>query len=157
MKIRGVGCKGFTLIEIMIVVAMLGILATLAVSMLQGVFVRQQRSAAAQEIASLLNQARAMARSTAVPATVAVTPVGSPPGGSVTVTFGAPVNWSRTLSLGPGQDYNAVGIVGAAMGPFTILPRGTVTPTGFNLSVQDRDGQVATVAVGLLGDITITQ
>ena len=148
---------GFTLVEIMVVLAMVGILTALAVSTLQGVLLRQQKDAAAQEIQALLNQARSMARSTAVPATVTLTQVAAAPGGSISATIGAPVNWSRTLSFGPGTGYTAVGLVGAALGPFTFAARGNVTPGGFLLSVQDQKGQTATVSVGLLGDITISQ
>lgn len=149
--------EGFTLVEIMIVVAMIGILTALGVSTLQGVLERQQMGAAAQEIQALLNQARSMARSTAVPATVTLTQVAAAPGGSISATIGAPVNWSRTVNLGIGGGYNAVGLVGVALGPFTFAPRGTVTPAGFNLSIQDRQGQAVAVSVGLLGDITVTQ
>jgi prepilin-type N-terminal cleavage/methylation domain-containing protein len=147
--------EGFTLLEIMIVVAMVGILAAIGVTTLQGVLLKQQTSSAAQEIQSLLNQARSMARSTAVPATVTLVQVAAAPGGTISATIGAPVNWTRTVSLGPGTDYKAVGLVGVALGPFTFAPRGTVTPAGFNLSVQDGKGQAVAINVGLLGDIYI--
>ena len=155
---RGLCSKhdGFTLVEIMVVLSMGAILTALGVSTLQGVLLRQQKSAAALEIQALLNQARSMARSTAVPATVTLTPVAAAPGGSISATIGAPVNWSRTLRFGPGSDYTAVGLVGVAIGPFTFAARGTVLPGGFILSVQDSKGQAATVSVGVLGDITIT-
>jgi len=149
--------EGFTLLEIMIALAMVSILTVLGVSTLRGLLLKQQASAAAQEIQSLLNQARSMARSTAVPATVTLTQVAAAPGGSISATIGAPVNWTRTVSLGPGNAYNAVGLIGVALGPFTFAPRGTVTPAGFNLSLQDRQGQAVAISVGLLGDITITQ
>ena len=148
---------GFTLTEIMVVVGIVGLLTALAVSTLQGVLLRQQKSAAAQEIQALLNQARSMARSTALPATVTLAQVATPPGGSIVAAIGAPTNWTRTLTLGAGSNYNAVGLVGGALGPFTFSPRGTVTPGAFTMNIQDRNGQTVTVSVGLLGDITITQ
>ena len=150
---------GFSLIELIVVIAMVGILTTLAVGTLQGVSVRQQKSAAAQEVQALLNQARSMARSTTVPATVTLTQVAAAPGGSVAATIGAPVNWSRTVSLGSGR-YKSVGLVGAAGATtYTFSPRGIITPSGFTMTVKDTTAgsQTVTVTVGLLGDITITQ
>ena len=157
--------EGFTLLEIMIALAMVSILTALGVSTLKDMLVKQQKSNAAQEIQTLLNQARSMARSTAVPVKVTLTQVAAAPGGTISATtldgvpgsVGTLVNWSRTVSLGPGNAYNAVGLVGGALGPFTFAPRGTVTPAGLNLSVQDRQGEAVAISVGLLGDITITQ
>jgi prepilin-type N-terminal cleavage/methylation domain-containing protein len=151
---------GFTMIEVIVVVFIVGLLIVLAFTNMRTTSLHQQKNAAASEIFALLSQTRSMARSTSVPATVTVAPVATAPGGSIVASIGAPVNWTQTLKLGPGSNYNAVGLVGAAMGPFTISPRGTVTPAAFSLNLQDKDfaanGEVVTIAVGLLGDITIT-
>jgi prepilin-type N-terminal cleavage/methylation domain-containing protein len=152
--------RGFTMIEVMVVAVIVGILAVLAFDSMRTTTLRQQKTAAANEIFALLSQARSMARSTSVPATVTIAQVASAPGGSVVASIGAPVSWSQTVTVGAGTNYNTVGLVGAApIGPFTISPRGTITPAAFSLNLRDTNfaanGEIVTVAVGLLGDITI--
>ena len=152
---------GFTMIEVMVVAFILAILIVIAFSNMRQMTLHQQKNAAAGEIFALLSQTRSMARSGSVPATVTIIPVAAAPGGSVVASIGAPVNWTQTVKLGQGTNYNTVGLVGAApIGPFTISPRGTITPGAFSLTLQDTNfasnGEIVTVAVGLLGDITIT-
>lgn len=151
---------GFTLLEIMVVVAIMGVLTTLAVTSMRTVSLRHQKNAAASEIFGLLHQARSMARSSSLPATITVNNVATPPGGSIVAAIGAPVNWAQTLAFGPGSNYSAVGLVGVVIGPYTLSPVGTVTPTAFSLKLRDRDfamnGEEVMIAVSLLGDVTIT-
>jgi len=148
--------KGFTLLEILIVIAVATILVTMAVSSLRTHSMTQEKNAAANAISSLIMQARIMARSTSMPVTLTINTVQSPPGGSITASIGAPVNWTQTVSLGTG-DYKAVGLVGNPIGPFTISPRGTVSPGGFTLNIKDIEtSDTVTVTVGVLGDITVS-
>ncbi|MBN4054105.1 prepilin-type N-terminal cleavage/methylation domain-containing protein [Nitrospira defluvii] len=159
---------GFSLLEIMLVVAITGILATLAVSSMQTMSLRQQKNAAADEIAALLNQGRFLARGSARQVTLTVNTVSAMPGGSIVATIGAPVNWSKSVNLGANSDYNIVGLWDANPGTstFTILPKGfimpegAVSPAGFSLRVRDREyaenGQQVTITVGILGDVTVT-
>ena len=156
MIARAATQRGMTLIELVVVTAVIGTLMAIAVPSMRTWSIQHQRSAAASELFALINQARSMAVSTSTPATVTVVTVAGPPGGSVTVQIGAPANWTRTINLGGGS-YNAVGITAAApAGPYTITPRGTVQPNGFLLTLTDQNNQQATVATGLLGDVTVT-
>ena len=148
--------RGFTLLEILIVIAIATILITMAVSSLRTHSLAQEKNAAANAISGLLMEARIMAQSTSMPVTITVNTVQSPPGGSIIASIGAPVNWSRTITLGPGGNYKATGLVGNSIGPFTISPRGTVSPGGFTLNIKDTDtSDTVTITVGVLGDITI--
>lgn len=160
MKLKIEKQSGYTLLEIMVVVALTGILATLAVSSMQRMSLRQQRNAASSDIVALLQQARFLARGTSIPATLTVNTVFTPPGGSITAAIGAPVNWTQSVTLGAGSNYVAEGIVGGEIGPFTITPRGAVTPSAFTLTLRDKDfsisGEEVTINVGLLGDVTTT-
>src|SRR5437773_1681813 len=94
---------GFTLIEMIIVVFIIGILVTLAFINMRATTLHQQKNAAAGEIFALLSQARSMARSASVPATVTIAQVATAPGGSVVASIGAPVNWTQTVTLGLGS------------------------------------------------------
>jgi type IV fimbrial biogenesis protein FimT len=81
---RTSNAKGFTLIEVMIVGAMLGLLAMIAVPSLQQWIATQQLRQATTELAGNLSLARtaAMSRGTGVVVTTAMN------GGKATVTFG---------------------------------------------------------------------
>ena len=81
---RASNVKGFTLIEVMMVSAMLGILAMIAVPSLQQWIARQKLRQATTELAGNLNLARtaAMSKGTAIVVTTAMN------AGKATVTFG---------------------------------------------------------------------
>ncbi|MCY1016837.1 pilus assembly FimT family protein [Pyxidicoccus sp. MSG2] len=75
--------SGMTLIEIMVVVAILGLFATLAVAGIQGMMDRQRVSSAQRELLMVAQEARQKARSTLQPVRLSVTTTVEP-GGSVT-------------------------------------------------------------------------
>lgn len=156
MTTRQCAQRGFTLVEVLFAVAVVGILMVIAVPQMRAWSVQHQRSAAASEIFALINQARSMAVNTSTSAVITVTTVGTPPGGNIVVQIGAPANWTKRLDLGTGP-YNAVGLITALpAGTYTITPRGTVQPNGFTLTLQDQNSRQATVATGILGDVTVT-
>lgn len=162
MKYFSKNRDGFTLIEVIFVVSIVGVLTTLAVSSMQAMSLGQQRKTAAHEITSLLNQGRFLARGTSQQVTVLVTSVGTLTGGSVTATIGAPVNWSQSVNLGPNSQYPLLGLWDATPGiaTFTLMPKGTISPSGFVLRVRDHEystnNQEVNINVSLLGDITVT-
>ena len=151
---------GFSLLEIMVVMGIITILLTGAISLFRNVSMSQQTKAAASEMSSLLYQARSIARSTSVPAQITINNVDPAPGGSIQAQVGAPVNWSQTLAFGANTNYSSVGLIGGVMGPFTITPRGTITPSSFTLSFRNVDfgtnNETINLNMGLLGDITVT-
>lgn len=158
---------GYSLVEVMVVTALVGVIAMLSVTSMQSLSLQQQKRMAASEMSALLNQARFMARGTSTLATITVAPVTAAPGGSLTATIGPPVNWTQGVNLGSGGNYNAAGLIGASTTPavYTITPRGmmldsTSTPTTITLKLQDRDfsinGDEVIVTVGLLGDVEIS-
>ena len=152
--------KGFTIIEVLVVIAIMAILLAIAVPSVRNWSIKNQKSAAASEIYSLLSLARTRAVTNSRPVTVTFTTVAAAPGGSINANIGAPVNWNRTLALG-NDSLNGVGLVSAVpAGPFTISPRGRISPGGFTLRIRDLDYAVnneeVVVTVGILGDITIT-
>lgn len=153
--------NGFSMIEVMLVVAIVGVMVTLAISSNLALSVQQQKKTASHEISALITQARFMARGTSTPATITLNTVSASPGGSVTASIGAPVNWTQTITLGNGGNHTAVGLVNVqtTAGPFSITPRGTLSPAGFTLTLQDKNysenGEEVLIQVGLLGDITI--
>ena len=157
---------GYTLVEIMVAAALMGVLVTLSVTSMQTLSLQRQKRAAADELSALLNQARFMARGTSTSATVTVNTVAAAPGGSLVVAIGAPVNWSQTVAFGS-ANYPSVGLIkpGGGTAAYTITPRGlvidavTLAPSTITLTLHDRDysinGDEVTVSVGLLGDIEI--
>ena len=162
MKTISKNLDGFSLLEVLIVVAITAILVTLAVSSMQAMSLGQQRKAAASEISSLLNQGRFLARGTSNRVAVAVTTVGTSTGGSVIATIGAPVNWTESVTFGSNARYPNLGLWDATPGTatFTLMPKGTVSPGGFVLRVRDKEysdnNQEVSINVSLLGDITVT-
>ena len=155
--------RGFTLIELMVAMAVMVILMAIALPSMRAWLIQHQRGAAASEIFALLNQARSMAISNSQSALVTITTVAAPPGGNIVVVIppppAVPVIWTRTLNFGTGS-YWSIGLVAppAAGTSFTITPRGTVIPNGFvmplTLTFQDQNAGVATARVGVLGDVT---
>ena len=158
---------GYSLLEVMVVTALVGVIATLSVTSMQSLSLQRQKRMAASEMSALLNQARFMARGTSTLATITVTPVTAAPGGSLRATIGPPVNWTQSVNLGAGGNYNAAGLIAASATPatYTMTPRGMVldntsTPATIMLKLQDRDFSInadeVTVTVGLLGDVGIS-
>ncbi|MEW6682430.1 MAG: GspH/FimT family pseudopilin [Nitrospirota bacterium] len=148
--------QGITLVELLFAVAVVGILMAIAVPQVRTWSVQHQRSAAATEIFALINQARSIAVNTSTQATITVTTTATPPGGSIVAQIGAPTNWTKQITLGTGP-YSGVGLVAAApAGTYTITPRGTVQPGSFTLTLQDLNSKQATVATGILGDVTVS-
>ena len=62
--------RGLTLVELMVTIAVIAILATMAVSTMSNMRAKQQVIAAAEEVATLLHRARALARKTSEDVTV---------------------------------------------------------------------------------------
>ena len=148
------------MIELLIVIAIMAVLIAIAVPSVRNWSLKNQKSAAASEMYSFLNLARTRAVTNSRPVTITLTTVAAAPGGSINANIGAPVNWNRSLNLGS-DHLNGVGLVSAVpAGPFTISPRGTISPGGFVLRIRDLDYAVnneeVVVTVGILGDITIT-
>jgi len=158
---------GYSLLEIMVVTALVGVVSTLGLASMQSLSLQQQKRMAASEISALLNQARFMARGTSTTATITVTPVAEAPGGSVMASIGPPVNWTQSVNLGGTGNYNAAGLVdpNASAATYMMTPRGMVldgasAPSTITLTLQDRDyalnGDQVTVTVGLLGDVDVS-
>jgi len=158
---------GYSLIEVMVVTALVGVISTLGFASMKTLSLQQQKRMAATEISALLNQARFMARGTSMTATLTVTPVTTAPGGSLTASIGSPVDWTQTVNLGGSGNYNAAGLINSDVTPviYTITPRGMVldaasAPATITLKLQDRDyvlnADEVTVTVGLLGDVDVS-
>jgi len=137
------GEGGFTLIEIVIVVALLGVLSAIAVPALQQWIARQQLRQATTELAGNLNLARtaAMSRGTGIAVTTAMN------GGKATLTFGGVF---RPVELNDKITNITATTIGFS--PFGLRTGGGTTNT--LISLTPLSGGAYSVAVTPAGKIT---
>lgn len=146
------GRKGFSLVEVVIVVALIGIIATIAVPNFQNYIRNRNLKTAAQEISSefFVTRQRALAESRTYRL---VFDVGN--NRYTTEEQTAPGVWTvrQTKQVAASAAAND-GIVITSSPTFTFQPRGTVSLGTVN--VQNSIGSVATITVNITGRTYVT-
>lgn len=136
---------GFTLVEILIVLAVMGIIMALATVNLQGLRERTQVRQAATDFAVLLRQARTLAQRYNANATVALTTTGytltqTRSSGTVTQTYTIPTGIEAVATATGGETsitYRA--------------PYGEVVSTGLSITFRSKRSTNLSVLVGAVG------
>ena len=141
MKIRGQ--TGFTIVELMVTIAVIAILATIAVPGLQSTLATSDLNAAQENFIQILNKGRGMAMARSTIATVSISGStatltvadGSASAVSVTASNRVMINEAATYTFNPFGPAAISSVTGAtvlsAPGFASIAPRTiTVSPTG---------------------------
>ncbi len=157
--------EGFTLLEIMVVVAVVGIIALMGLPALQNMILRSKHEGAARQISMLIHRAKMEAVKQSVPTVVTIDPAAD------TVTAFADVNGDGDFEFDPdaGADYRTTDY---QIGGTFILPAGlsfaaqdgtdpdkvadgfeSVGWSDTNVAVFNSDGSVSKVGAFRTGDL----
>lgn len=144
---RGKGHYGFTLIELMVTVALVAIFATLAVPGFQQLMVDNQRASDSNEILSVLNYTRSEAIKRRENVTATITSSGT--GWAVEVTLS-----DDTVILDRDESLSPVGVAFTDGGAITFTSLGRL-PSGDNCKGIDvtYGGETREIRVGLAGRV----
>jgi type IV fimbrial biogenesis protein FimT len=142
--------SGFTLVELMVVIAVLAILATIAIPGFQGIVAQNRATSAANELQATLQFARSAAIAQSRQVTVRPTAGGDWGGGWVVETVESPVVVLReSPALRPSVSLDGVAVL--RFSSTGTLPGGQA-PTEFVLEVESGPGASRTICVTLGGN-----
>ncbi len=117
------GEKGFTLVELLVVVAILGILAAVAVPSLSGLTSRAKTNAQLAELSTVQTAMDAMMADRSL---TAVTPVAAPGSSNMTTFPKSTAAWPAETSLSPDFIRST-----ATHGVYSVVANGTVTQESY--------------------------
>jgi len=129
---------GFTLLELMVVVAVLGLVSAVTIQQVTGYWQRERLNAATMELTGWLEEVAAGSQQQSSSCTVTLTTGASRAGGSELARVSPAACAREPVLLLPSLHQSASFAVGSSLSPssWTYSPRGTISSTDADISIR---------------------